>query len=181
MRNPLPLLDLLTRYRPIDDQDREQARKLHDFVRREPECFERSCPEGHITGSAWLVDPRGKRVLLTRHRKLNRWLQLGGHADGEDNVLAVAVREAKEESGLSRIDVISPEIFDVDIHEIPERPGEPAHLHYDVRFALRAKATEVTVSDESHELAWVDILRLKEITQEPSMLRMARKWKHRAS
>jgi 8-oxo-dGTP pyrophosphatase MutT (NUDIX family) len=170
------LLDLLARYRAIDKSDRLQARRLEEFVRREPACFERSCPEGHVTGSAWLVDAAGRRVLLTHHKKLNLWLQLGGHADGNGDVLAVALREAREESGLKEIAAVSPEIFDVDVHAIPARPGEPAHLHYDVRFALRAAKGRFRVSAESHGLAWVEIERISGITTEPSMLRMARKW-----
>jgi 8-oxo-dGTP pyrophosphatase MutT (NUDIX family) len=171
------LLALLERYRPLDAADRVQAHRLADFIRREPACFDRTCPEGHVTGSAWLVDPSGCRVLLTHHRKLGLWLQLGGHADGNPDVLAVAIREAAEESGLSPIEPVVEGIFDVDIHPIPARPGEPAHLHYDVRFAFRAGRTDFRVGPESHDLAWVDIDRLAERTQEPSMLRMAEKWK----
>lgn len=175
-----PLLALLERYQPIDDADRDQAARLAAFVARQPACFERSCPEGHVTGSAWLVDPEGRRVLLTHHRKLNMWLQLGGHADGEPDVLSVALREAREESGLADISPVSPEIFDLDIHPIPPRPGEPAHLHFDVRFAMKAGSMDVRAGEESHALVWVDIDRLAERTAEPSMHRMARKWKKRA-
>ena len=95
-------------------------------------CFD----DGHITGSAWVVDPAGSRLLLTHHRKLGKWLQLGGHSDGEPDTLAVALREAREESGL-RVRPISNAVLDIDIHTIPALKGEPAHLHYDVRFALR--------------------------------------------
>jgi len=171
------LLSLLERYRPVDAADAAQARRLADFVRREPACFERSCPEGHITGSAWLVDDAGRRVLLTHHRKLNRWLQLGGHADGHADVLTVALREAREESGIDAIAVESPEIFDLDVHPIPAREGEPAHLHFDVRFAFRAGNDLFLVGGESHDLAWVDIDRISERSTEPSLLRMAEKWK----
>jgi len=172
-----PLLDLLSRYHPSGEFDRQQAARLAAFVRRQPSCFERTCMEGHVTGSAWVVDPRGERVLLTRHRKLNLWLQLGGHADGNPDVLAVACREAREESGIEPIVPESADIFDLDIHAIPARPGEPAHLHYDVRFAMRAGHTNCQAGAESHELAWVEIDRLADTTTEPSMLRMAEKWK----
>jgi 8-oxo-dGTP pyrophosphatase MutT (NUDIX family) len=171
------LLDLLARYRPADEQDRAQAARLIDFVKREPACFDRACPEGHVTGSAWLVDPTGRHVLLTHHRKLDMWLQLGGHADGSGDVLSVAMREAREESGLSPIEPALADVFDVDVHPIPARPGEPAHFHYDVRFALRAGRTDFQVSEESHSLAWIEIDKLSDRTTERSLLRMAEKWK----
>lgn len=171
------LLDLLGRYSPLDDQDRACVERLAAFVRQEPHCFERHCPQGHITGSAWVVDPTGRRVLLTHHRKLNLWLQLGGHADGDSDVSAVALREAKEESGIEDLSPVGAGILDVDIHPIPARPGEPAHLHYDVRFAFRANRTDFRVSGESHSLEWVEIDRLQERTAELSMARMALKWK----
>ena len=173
------LLDLLARYQPVDAADAAQAQRIQIFVEREPACFDRRCPEGHITGSAWLVDPSGSQVLLTHHRKLGLWVQLGGHADGDSDIRAVAWKEAREESGLSDIAFVSEDIFDVDVHPIPARPGEPPHLHFDIRFALRAAGRAFQVGPESHELAWVDIRRLEEKTKERSLLRMAEKWKRR--
>ena len=171
-----PILAKLARYRAVDADDAARARRVADFVERTPRCFDRANPDGHVTGSAWLVDADGGRVLLTHHRKLNLWLQLGGHADGDPDALRVALREAEEESGLRRISPVSEEIFDVDVHPIPARRDEPAHLHYDVRFALRAAEERFTVGEESHDLAWVDVARVNEKTTEPSMLRMASKW-----
>src|SRR6056297_1200916 len=98
-------------------------------------CFERSnFQPGHVTGSAWLVDDSGENVLLTHHRKLDAWLQLGGHSDGDPDTAAVARREAEEESGLA-VELVSRDILDVDVHEIPARKSDPAHFHFDVRFA----------------------------------------------
>jgi len=144
----------------------------------EPRCFARDWwAPGHITGSAWLVDRAGEHVLLTHHRKLGRWLQLGGHADGDEDVLRVARNEAEEESGLAVVAIVD-EILDVDIHEIPARGSDPAHLHFDLRFAFRAAASDdFAVSDESHALRWVPIIRFDEFTDEASMLRMADKWR----
>jgi 8-oxo-dGTP pyrophosphatase MutT (NUDIX family) len=181
--NTSPMFDLrrsLRAYRPLDSREAGHLRCLLAFVENEPRCFERSLQTGHITGSAWLVDRSGKSVLLTHHRKLGKWLQLGGHADGNPDVLAVALREAAEESGLSDIVSVSNEIFDVDVHEIPAAAGMPAHLHYDVRFALQAAGSrEFLVSEESHALRWISIKKVHEITSEESMLRMARKWQAR--
>ncbi len=171
-----PLLKKLKQYRPVDADDRKQAEKIVVFVEGNPNCFEQSNLAGHITGSAWLVDSSGKRVLLTHHKKLGQWLQLGGHADGNPDVLAVAIREAQEESGIKNIQPVSEDIFDVDVHFIPERGSEPAHFHYDVRFALCADENEFVVSSESHNLAWIEIDRVQELTTEESLLRMSRKW-----
>ena len=116
----------------------------------------------------------------THHRKLNRWLQLGGHSDGDHEQLRVACREAAEESGLAVVPVATA-LFDIDIHPIPARRGDPAHLHYDARFALRVVGNEgYRLSDESHALSWVRIDDLATVTIEPSMLRMAQKWRGRS-
>jgi 8-oxo-dGTP pyrophosphatase MutT (NUDIX family) len=152
------LLDELAAYRPADARERAMVDELASFVRAHADCFERGLSAGHVTASAWVVDERGTHALLTHHRKLGRWLQLGGHADGDDDVRRVALREAREESGLSAIRFADPEIYDVDVHAIPALGAEPAHKHYDVRFAFVAERSEVmTVSAESHELAWLPI------------------------
>lgn len=132
------------------------ADNMINFICSTPNCFNRSNQAGHITGSAWLVNPNGDKVLLTLHHKLQRWMQTGGHADGDPDTLRVATREAEEESGISGIVPVKAEIFDIDIHRIPARParGEPEHYHYDVRYLLRAPHEEFIVSDESDALAW---------------------------
>ncbi len=132
---------------------------------------------GHFTGSAWLVDASGSRVLLTHHRTLNRWLQLGGHADGDALLARVALREAEEESGLSGL-VLQPGIFDLDCHRIPARGAEPAHFHFDVRYVVRTTHDETfTVSAESHALAWRNIAELADDARtDDSMRRMAKRW-----
>ena len=101
--------------------------------------------------------PARTRCLLTHHRKLERWLQLGGHADGQGDVLATLRCARRGRSpGLTSLRAVSPGVFDCDVHEIPARGAEPAHFHYDVRFLLEADAGEpLVVSDESKELAWV--------------------------
>lgn len=125
------------------------------------------------------MSPDGSRVLLTYHRKLARWLQLGGHADGDPDIVAVAGREAREESGLSGLRLVTPDIFDLDVHVIPARPGEPEHLHYDIRFAFLADSVRVTVSAESRDLRWVALDEIESKSTERSLLRMREKWRRR--
>ena len=139
--------------------------------------FVRQRLAGHFTASAWLISSDGCRVLLTHHRKLGRWLQLGGHADGDRDLARAALKEAQEESGLNALSV-DEELFDLDRHWIPEHKGVPAHWHYDVRYVVRAGDDEAfVVSDESHALAWREIASLvDDEAADPSLRRMAVKW-----
>jgi ADP-ribose pyrophosphatase YjhB (NUDIX family) len=156
------------------------AEAFIQFARLGLAAFERSHPSGHFTGSAWLVSADGERVLLTHHRKLGRWLQLGGHADGDVDLARVALREAGEESGLSDLVVEQP-IFDLDRHRIPARGEEPEHWHYDVRHVVRAIGSEVfAASEESLALAWKSIRNIAvDVSADASLQRMARKWLER--
>ena len=171
------ILELLNDYQNIYPDEAGVTERFKSFVTQHADCFERSLLVGHVTGSAWVVNQAGTHTLLTHHKKLNRWLQLGGHADGESDILKAALIEVAEESGLAGFEAVSPDILDIDIHPIPERGDEPEHYHYDVRFAVQAVGCdEYTVSDESNDLQWVDINRIADYSQEESVLRMARKW-----
>lgn len=168
-----PLLELLEDYALRYPEESATVRAFQSFVGAESECFERSLLKGHITGSGWIVDASGTRTLLTHHRKLNVWLQPGGHADGDPDVLAVAMKECHEETGLDDIAPVSTAIFDLDIHPIPSRGEVPSHLHYDVRFLVRDSGSgHYTVTEESHDLAWVAHAELESYTTEISMMRM---------
>jgi 8-oxo-dGTP pyrophosphatase MutT (NUDIX family) len=155
----------------------DAAAVFRAFLDEYDECFERSNTFGHFTGGAWLVSGDGRRVLLTHHRKLERWLQLGGHADGDTDLARVTLREAEEESGLTDL-VVEPDIFDLDRHWIPERKSEPGHWHYDVRYVVRATGSEeFVVSEESLELAWRDIASIAaDDSADESLRRMACRW-----
>lgn len=167
----------LREYQARWENESETVLRFIDFVSSNPDCFERRLPIGHVTGSAWLVNRTGTHVLLTHHKKLDMWVQLGGHADGDSDVFRVAKREAEEESGLEAMEPVSGRIFDVDVHRIPASREGPEHFHWDVRYAFRATGNEAyRVSEESRDLAWIEIQSLKSVTREESMLRMARKW-----
>lgn len=147
------------------------------FLDSASEVFARSHAVGHFTGSALVVSADGARTLLTHHRKLDRWLQPGGHADGDRDLRAVALREAQEETGLADLRV-EPEVFDLDRHRIPARAVEPEHWHYDVRFVVRCGADEnFVLSAESHALAWWPLAQVaSDATFDPSLRRMAQRW-----
>lgn len=170
------LLCQLDAHQPFDAHEAQMLVRLRQFVSQYEDCFERSLALGHVTGSAWVVDLEREHVLLTHHVKLDKWLQLGGHADGEANVLEVAVREAREESGLEELRPVCDRIFDVDIHEIPARGSDPAHYHYDVRFLLEAgRRLPLCMTGESKALEWVKIAEVRNLTTEESVLRMVAK------
>jgi 8-oxo-dGTP pyrophosphatase MutT (NUDIX family) len=115
-------------------------------------------------------------VLLTHHRKLDKWLQLGGHADGEPDLWAVAEKEALEETGLPTVKAVSKRLFDLDRHAIPPHADVPAHFHYDLRFLFEADPkAALLVSNESKNLAWVPLDRVARLNSEASMLRMIEK------
>jgi 8-oxo-dGTP pyrophosphatase MutT (NUDIX family) len=146
------------------------------FVQAHPDHLRRTCLEGHLTGSAWIVSPDRRRTLLTEHRKLHKWLQLGGHADGDPDLLAVALREAWEESGLKRLRPVGTALFDVDRHQIPARGAEPEHWHHDLRFLIEADPDEpLVLSSESKSLSWVELSAVTSLNAEESMARMVRK------
>ena len=154
-----------------------QSQRIYDFITREPQCFSRECREGHVTGSALVLNHDHSKALLTYHKKLNRWLQLGGHSDGNPNTAEVALREAQEESGIQNLEFVTKKIIDVDVHLIPQSKTEAQHHHYDIRFFLRApKGSEIKKSSESKDLKWFsahDILNLK---TDESTLRLVHMW-----
>jgi 8-oxo-dGTP pyrophosphatase MutT (NUDIX family) len=142
-----------------------------------PHCFRRDAFPAHFTGSAFVVSANRRRGLLHHHRKLDRWLQFGGHCDGEENVLAVAQREAYEESGITGLAVASAHPFDLDIHEIPAFKGEPAHLHYDIRYILIApENAEIHMSSESKELRWFSPGEVNTWCLDSGLCRLIAKW-----
>lgn len=157
---PTPDLDVARRYilaYEPEDPDQQRARgEILAFLDEHPEnAHLRSCLVGHLTASALVVDEGFERVLLLHHRKLGRWLQPGGHCDGDAQLAGVALREASEESGMDGLRVV-PRIVDLDIHEIPPYQGVPAHLHLDSRFVVVApRGAEPTANEESHELAFL--------------------------
>lgn len=169
------LRDQITDYARRWPAEREVAEQFLALLEDPANPFVRERLEGHLTGGVWLVSGDGRRILMTHHRKLDRWLQLGGHADGDTDMARVALKEAEEESGLADLRVEGG-IFDLDRHWIPERKDVPGHWHYDMRYVIRANGSEAyVVSEESLDLAWRDIAALAG-DADVSISRMARKW-----
>ena len=172
-----PLLELLTAYNPTAPEEIASKLKIINFVQQHPDCFERSLAIGHITASSWLLSKHESQALLMHHAKLDKWLQLGGHCDGNSDVLAVAIKEAQEESGIEAIQPLHEGIFDLDIHTIPANSREQAHDHYDIRFLLKVTSDEQPrISHESKALRWVNKKREELPTDEYSVMRMFDKW-----
>jgi 8-oxo-dGTP pyrophosphatase MutT (NUDIX family) len=172
------LLALLADYYPEDKYELLYKQQIINFVEKNHDCFERSLVAGHITASAWLLNKEKTHALLMHHRKLNAWLQLGGHCDGESDVLAVAIKEAQEESGIKGIVALSKSIFDIDVHWIPANAREAGHYHYDIRFLLGVLSDESIIqNNESKELRWISAHDAQKLpTNNPSVLRMMNKW-----
>ncbi|MBP6870282.1 NUDIX hydrolase [Candidatus Babeliales bacterium] len=172
---------LLRTYQPtVEEKDFKDRMKA--FLDIYEDCFHRSQVVGHFTASALLLNKDGSKALLLHHAKLDIWVQPGGHADGEHNLLKVAIKEAQEESGIMGISPLRTEIFDIDIHKIPANSKEAAHDHYDVRFLLQVTSDEDFVQNrESKALRWVDHSSIQELTEQRSVVRLFEKWKKLSS
>lgn len=152
------LLKDLSDYAPGDAWESESLEWMRRFLAEPADPFARENPEGHITASAIVARPDGSAFLLLHHRKLGRWLQPGGHVEGADaSAFDAALREAREETGIEAFDApFGRAIFDVDVHGIPERPGEPAHFHFDVRylFTTAGEIDRAAAEDPQRPMEW---------------------------
>ena len=153
------LLNRLSRHHPEGPDETTHLATILAFVTTHTDPFDRRIPHGHLTGSAFVLSPDGQRVLLLHHRKIDRWLQPGGHAEaGEADGADVALREAREETGIAALGLHpdAPRPLDVDVHEIPARGGERAHLHLDLRYVVIAPegATLLRSTKETNALRW---------------------------
>ena len=158
-------------------EEEEKINKTINFLLSDKNCFTRENWHGHFTASAWIIDSTREWVLMTHHSQLDMWLQLGGHAEGKKDLLAVAIEEAKEESGIKNFTILSENIFDLDIHKIPKYHLAPEHFHFDVRFILETNIQEkIIVSDESHDVSWVKKNEVLNKNPEKSISRMMSKF-----
>ncbi len=176
------LIKLLEEYAPSDFQEKDSKEKILQFIYENDNFTGRDNAKGHITGAAWIVSRDRKKVLLTHHLKLNMWLQIGGHVEGDEHILETALREASEESGLTALKCLSEKIFDIDVHLFPKRGEVEAHYHYDIRFLFEADENEKLVrqTSESKAMKWIPLDEVSRYAKEGTIMRMASKSIHMA-
>lgn len=171
LRSDDSLATAVTLLRDLVDPERDEFLR---FAAEHDDALLRTCEIGHLTGSALVVDPASERMLLLHHRKLQKWLQPGGHADGDGNLAAVALREATEETGIDGLHVVVPAIH-LDVHRVEPR-NETPHLHYDVRYLVLAPEGARAIGNiESTALRWVTLDELDALTDEPGLRLLARR------
>lgn len=172
------LLQLLKNHRTRFMEELGYLRRAVDYVESNTDCFYRELWPSHVTGSAWVVNQDRSHVLMMHHKKHDQWFQPGGHADGDADILRVALKETSEETGIdgSQVKLLDNKVFDVDIHSIPAMGNDPRHEHIDVRFLVEIDdSLPIPGNDESHDVIWVDIYDVARFNNNRSTYRMVEK------
>lgn len=177
----MELIKELRAITPFGAVEQEMILRTLTFIETHDNFMDQQLTVGHLTGSAWIINKQRTKALFTHHRKLDMWLQLGGHAEQEDlSIRHTAIREAKEESGLKSVRLLSNNILSVDVHIIPERKGFPAHPHYDIQFLFEADENEkLAITSESEDLKWITFEDISKYNNALSIRRMLEKSKKR--
>ena len=172
----MDLMAALRQYRPFNEQEARDREEILRWLRNSESVFDRTNLAAHMTGSAWVVSPDRKQVLMAYHNLYQSWSWLGGHADGDRDLLAVALREVREESGLTAIRPVTADIFSVEILCVNghEKRGAyvPSHLHLNVTYLIEADPEETTRAkpDENSAVAWLTLNEAIEKCTEPEMI-----------
>lgn len=167
------LSDHLTHYTPYNDQESADRRMILHLLSTQPDLFLRSNLAAHMTASAWVVNPERSKVLMVYHNIYHSWSWMGGHADGEEDLLSVAVREVKEESGITHVRPVSEDIFSVEVLTVDghEKRGVyvPSHLHLNVTYLLEASEQDPlrVKEDENCGVAWFSLEEAVAASTEP--------------
>lgn len=172
------LLAQLRTYAPAGDGEAQNVGAIVKLLTNSEDAFSRAhFTPGHVTASCYIVDPATSRLLLHHHRRLGRWLQMGGYVERDELPHEAALREGSEESGLADLVLMTDAILDVDVHRIPAGRCEPDHDHFDVRYLARTSVPEAITIDrgESNELAWMPLDRATELMNAPESTRVVRK------
>jgi 8-oxo-dGTP pyrophosphatase MutT (NUDIX family) len=177
MTRRAPIEEWLRAYAPVDAEERTHVQRMLALIAAPGDPFARDhYAPGHFTASGFVLSPDGRALLLIHHRKLNRWLQPGGHIERSDtDVVASARRELREEVGLAQVSLESNGIFDVDVHAIPALGREPAHEHFDVRFLFRAPSFELQAGSDARAARWVALAQIDEVESDRSVTRAVEK------
>ncbi|MBL4850953.1 MAG: NUDIX hydrolase [Gammaproteobacteria bacterium] len=171
------VLELLDNYKTPYMEEAAMVQRARRFAEQHPNCFER-IEEGHFTGSAWVLNPAHSHTLMLHHRKLDLWLQPGGHADGDPDITRVVLNEVAEEAGvnLDHIKLVDDNIFDVDIHVIHANEHDPRHQHFDIRFLVEIDdSLDLPGNEESHQIGWVALANVPQFNHARSFYRMVQK------
>jgi 8-oxo-dGTP pyrophosphatase MutT (NUDIX family) len=182
MSAPRQFLDALRRYQPVDEtEDRHHRALMSHLVHTKAPLSRSKYRPGHVTAGLFIVDLESNRLLLHHHRRLDRWLPMGGHLESGESPAEAALREGGEESGLQDLQLVSEDILDVDKHVIPATEDEPEHFHFDVRYVAQTQRPDAIAMDaaESKELAWVDFDRALELMDDESSRRAIKKIRER--
>ncbi|MEO8215657.1 MAG: NUDIX domain-containing protein [Acidobacteriota bacterium] len=150
------LFDELSSFSPADSKEASDLREMLELIHSPGSSLRSHFEPGHFTASAFIVHPPTSRLLLHHHRRLDRWLQMGGHLGPDETPSVAALREASEESGLTDVRLLDSRIFDIDVHLIPSGKGEPQHRHFDVRYVAVSDSPDAIRADpvESMDLCW---------------------------
>ncbi len=166
----------ISAHQPFDAVESVHQQAIFSFIQAHQDFYARTLTVGHVTASAWIINPEYTHALLLHHKKLDRWLQPGGHIESDPDVLTAALREAREETGITQLKMVNEAIFDIDIHTIPENKKESKHQHYDIRYLFEADLNAMPViSEESNDVRWFMLEEIASSNNEASIQRMISK------
>ena len=169
----MKIVEEIKKYRPCNEQEQRDKAVILAFLENNEDAFLRSNLLAHMTASSWIVNPERTKTLMVYHNLYDSWSWTGGHADGETDLLAVALREAREETGIAHVRPVSPEIFSLEVLTVDghEKRGAyvPSHLHMNVTYLLEAEESDTLriCKEENSGVAWFTLEEALKASTEP--------------